>query len=263
MSNEKKLIEMNNLPRATNIKEVIDEIYRVLRMTSDERRDLAGIIINEAIANLLDEEKKRFYIYFRNNGMIEMLRNACTNEEDSYILYIMNSKVELKFPERDYWTLETSATHNKLPNDDTIRIKNTFHKNILDVLELLPRTCVENENSPIMAVTQNENSTFIKLNSSEEAERLIRWLRRQRERIDAVRSNTYTFVSKVEQVCDNNLRNINERENFRIVTNNEYCHVRNGNVNVINLGPIRNISDLQNNLLTGTWQLMLIKSNPE
>lgn len=255
MSNDKKLIEVLNIPKYINLKEFTKTILQCTNLNGSETKELAGVIMNEDESST---QTKSFMIYFRSMNLINRMKEICIQENENYFLLIFNAKALVKFPDKEFCQLDTLTTANKQPRHDIIKIYGTEKLNILNLIEKLPSVYHNTDpQSIILSVVQNKYATYIKFDNIANAERVLRHFRRNR--FNANFSNTYTCFTKEEArevVINENPSSIQIQRRF-----NEPKVLEEESIKSINLGRIKNINKLRKILKTGSWKLMLVRDS--
>ncbi|KAL7050680.1 hypothetical protein ACKWTF_004181 [Chironomus riparius] len=173
MNSEKLLVKLNNVPKYVSMRQLWIEITKLMNYSYMAAKDLAGIYIDTDTKGSI--QLHYWYLYFFQINSINKLKRACNQEEGKLVLYLLNSKIEVIFPGKNYWSLSMMTNVNLRFSTREIKVKTRKYEAIVDILKNLDKRLTrprENE-QPIESCVQAKELTFIKFKTPTYAARAI------------------------------------------------------------------------------------------
>ncbi|KAL7017439.1 hypothetical protein ACKWTF_010380 [Chironomus riparius] len=208
MNREKLLIQMVDVPNFISVSEMVYEMTRIMRFSYIEAREIAGMFLEEGN---MGREKNKFFLLLVKLSQIKRLKELCIKIDGTNYLYVLNSRIEIKFPGLKKYSAMTANVANGQTSDKEIMIRNTPFLSLEDILNKLPEYFKKsiNKTHRILSISQNRASTFLKFTNADYAQRARRIF--QRDSLIVESSTTYICFC-----LEDNEQSLHPRINFPV-----------------------------------------------
>lgn len=195
MNREKLLVELPEVPAFISISDMVYEITRIMNYNYLEAKQLSGMFLEEDDRNA---QYNRYFVLFSKLDEIQRMKEICLKLNNSYYLFMLNSRIEVKFPGYTKWSAMSTNVANEGVCDKEIMIRNTPYLTLEDILNKLPEYFKKSisHTQRIINMSQNRSSTFMRFRNSEYAQRAKRIFERDESIVTF--SNTYTCLCREE-----------------------------------------------------------------
>lgn len=247
MNRSKNLITVLNVPYSITLYDLYYELVRLMQLASYESREISGIMFIDS--RNPEHQYKDCYILMSTNERILHFREICKSERGKMVLYILNEKLEIKFPDsRQPWFLKTMKLPESHVSTKVIKIKKKVNEDILNVYDMLPSKFQRIREHPrINSIVITIHAAFITFYTPGDALETINYLEGRGISVEFAKTCSYPKLKTEED-------DIQSSE-----TRSQTINIEHGEIDYVTLSRLENSQVMFPNLTPGNWYIALVK----